>query len=348
MRTRPSRSCRPTLTVLNAIDFQSDPLTHQFEVYADAALTQLVAQVPSVASGTATTSWQVDVDLPDNAPYWWRARASDGMNTGPWCDPVVFNINEFNNPPLAVSIAGPVNDSLIFDGDGLLVWIQSDDPDLGDDILDYQIQIDHDSGVLLAGRRCPGHHGGFRNLRTGFPRLRDAPRIAGQRRLAPRPLVLAHPRPGHPLRQWPVVRGIRLLPPAHAYQRYLRSLYPEPEGFSIDFGNPFADPDGNGVGLLLEFACAIAPGTAPADRLPRPIVVHPRASHQGFEWTARKGSELGFLLEVSVNLTHWQTDARGAVEVLHAVDATSERVRIIDPDPVGSHGTRFIRMRVRE
>jgi hypothetical protein len=55
---------RPTLTVANAIDFQSDAVTHQFEVYADAALTQLVAQVPAVASGVTTTSWQVDTDFP--------------------------------------------------------------------------------------------------------------------------------------------------------------------------------------------------------------------------------------------------------------------------------------------
>jgi hypothetical protein len=103
------------------------------------------------------------------------------------------------------------------------------------------------------------------------------------------------------------------------------------------------------VGVLMEFACAIASGAEPGDRLPRSINVEVAGqTHQGFEWTRRKLSELDFLLEVSTDLKDWQTDVRGAVEILHSVDDTSERVRIIDPDPVGSHYTRFIRMGVRD
>jgi len=50
-------------------------------------LSQLVAQVPVVASGANFTSWQVDVDLPNNAQFWWRCCASDGTSTGAWCRP---------------------------------------------------------------------------------------------------------------------------------------------------------------------------------------------------------------------------------------------------------------------
>ncbi len=53
----------------NAIDFQGDPLTYRFEVYADAGLTDLVAQVPAVASGEGTSAWPVDVNLQNNAQY---------------------------------------------------------------------------------------------------------------------------------------------------------------------------------------------------------------------------------------------------------------------------------------
>ena len=99
----------------------------------------------------------------------------------------------------------------------------------------------------------------------------------------------------------------------------------------------------------MEFACAIAPGADPGDRLPRSIELEiDGQEHQGFEWTRRKNSELEFLLEVSTDLNHWQTDTRAAVEVLHSVDEISERVRIVDPDPVGSHDTRFIRMKVKD
>jgi hypothetical protein len=309
----------------------------------------LVAQVPAVASGVTTTSWQVDVDLPDHAPYWWRARASDGTNTGPWSDAVVFNINEFNNAPLAVLIAGPSNDSLLIDGNGLLVWFQSLDPDLGDQVLDYQIQIDDDhtfgspevdtSGITVASSTYgPGFLASVQLDK--LPGTATLPSGRWFWRIRARDTRFASG-------AWSDGYAYFRLPTL--YQRYLRSLYPDPDWFLYDVSNPGADPDGNGVGVLMEFACGIAPGEAPGDRLPRSIELQiDGQKHQGFEWTRRKISELGFLLEVSSNLSHWQTDTRGLVEILHSVDETSERVRIVDPDPVGSHGTRFIRMRVKE
>jgi hypothetical protein len=340
---------RPTLTVGNAIDYQSDALTHEFEVYADAGITQRVAHIPSVASGVTSTSWQVDVDLPDHAPYWWRARASDGINTGQWSNAVVFNINEFNNPPLPVMVAGPANDSLLIDGNGLLVWFQSLDPDLGDQVRDYQIQIDNDyqfgspevdsSGITVdSATYGPGFLASV--TLADLPGTALLPSGRWFWRIRARDSRFANG-------AWSTGYAYFRLPTL--YQRYLRSLYPDPDWFLYNVTNPAADPDGNGVGVLMEFACGIAPGAEPGDRLPRPIEVTIEGErHQGFEWTRRKVSELGFLLEVSGNLTYWQSDDRGAVEILHPIDASSERVRIIDPDPVGSHGTRFIRMRVRE
>ena len=340
---------RPLLTLQNAIDVQSDPLTYRFEVYADAALTTLVAQVPAVSGGSNTTSWQVDVNLTDHAPYWWRARASDGTNAGPWSEAVVFNINEFNNPPLPVVIAGPANDSLLIDGNGLLVWLQTQDPDLGDQIRDYQIQIDNDylfgspeidsSGISVP----PATYGpGF----LASVSLADLPGTASLPsgrwfwRIRARDTRFASG-------AWSEGYAYFRLPTL--YQRYLRSLYGDPDWFLYDVSNPGADPDGNGVGVLMEFACDIEPGEPPGDRLPRPIELEIGGQrHQGFEWTRRKVSELGFLLEISGNLSTWETDTRGNVEILHSVDDTSERVRIVDPDPIGFHDRHFIRMRVRD
>ncbi|MCS7091523.1 MAG: hypothetical protein RMN51_11540 [Verrucomicrobiota bacterium] len=44
------------LVVNNAAVYQADPLPYRFEVYANPALAQLVAQVPGVAAGPGATS----------------------------------------------------------------------------------------------------------------------------------------------------------------------------------------------------------------------------------------------------------------------------------------------------
>jgi hypothetical protein len=338
---------RPTLTVTNAVDYQSDALTHQFEVYSDAALTQLVAQIPTVASGVTTTAWQVDIDLQDHAPYWWRARASDGTNVGPWTNAIVFNINEFNNPPLAITIASPADDSVMLDGNGLLVWIQTSDPDLGDEVRDYHIQIDDDetfaspnidhTGITVDPATYGYLAGIYLNELPGSAALPSG-RWFWRIRARDTRFASGAWSPGYNYFRLPTF-----------YQRYLRSVYADPDWFLYDVTNPQADPDGNGVGVLMDFACAITPGTPPGDRLPKPIEVTISGRiHQGFEMTRRKISELDFLLETSSYLSGWQTDTRATVEVLHSVDAISERIRIIDPDPTGTQRRHFIRLKVED
>lgn len=147
---------RPTLAVYNAIDYQSDPLFYQFEVYADDTLSNLVAQVPAVASGPGITTWTVDVNLPDHAQYWWRARASDGTNTGPWMDAISFFVNETNHPPTVPMIAGPPNNTLITNLDQMLLWYPCTDPDEGGKVISYHIQIALDEQFQTIVVNAPG------------------------------------------------------------------------------------------------------------------------------------------------------------------------------------------------
>jgi len=136
---------RPTLSVTNAIDLQGDPLTYRFEVYSDATLSNIVAQVPVVASGWTTTTWQVDIDLPNNHQYWWRCQATDGTNVGPWMLTATFFVNETNHPPFPPVIAGPPLGSVITNLNALLMWFPSPgDPDEGDRVATYHIQVASD------------------------------------------------------------------------------------------------------------------------------------------------------------------------------------------------------------
>ncbi|MCL4178670.1 MAG: fibronectin type III domain-containing protein, partial [Verrucomicrobia bacterium] len=137
-------AARPTLVVLNAVEYQSEPVVYHFEVYADATLSMLAAQNPGVASGPGNTSWQVDVNLQNNHQYWWRSRAVEGEHTGPWMPTATFYVNELNNPPLPV--APVISPSWILaNTNGTLTWYPTTDPDLGDSIRAYHLQVSADA-----------------------------------------------------------------------------------------------------------------------------------------------------------------------------------------------------------
>ncbi len=132
---------RPTLRVYNAIDYQGDSLDYEFEVYMDGGLSNLVASVPAVAQGIGTTGWVVDSDLPDGTQYWWRCRAMDHTSTGIWMHAATFYINHVNSPPAPVVLQGPPPASILHDTSYPLMWSPTQDPDMGDLVTRYQLQV---------------------------------------------------------------------------------------------------------------------------------------------------------------------------------------------------------------
>ena len=137
----------PELVVDNAVDFQSDPLTYEFQVFDDASLSNLVAQIPAVAQGDGTTSWTLETELPTDHQYWWRCRATDdSSNTGPWMDTATFFLQITNHPPSVPVLVGPSNGAELPDLSGRLSWLASTDPEEanGDYVADYRVQVDDD------------------------------------------------------------------------------------------------------------------------------------------------------------------------------------------------------------
>ena len=129
------------LVVSNAIDYQSDPLNYRFEVYGEASLSTLVASVPAVAQGNQTTAWTVDINLADNNQYWWRVQASDAGGSGPWSSVRSFYINHINLAPLAPALIGPPSASILPAENEELSWHAAVDPDAGDWVAGYQLQV---------------------------------------------------------------------------------------------------------------------------------------------------------------------------------------------------------------
>ena len=82
-------SAQPTLLVGNATHPLGSPLSYDFELYGDAAMTTLVASGQAVPAGPGYTAWQVDVPLAEDAEYFWRARAGEAgfPFSGPWTAP---------------------------------------------------------------------------------------------------------------------------------------------------------------------------------------------------------------------------------------------------------------------
>ena len=135
---------RPTLVVNNAIDNQSDSLTYEFEVYDDVGLSSLVANVPVIASGDTQTQWTVDTDLTDGIQYWWRCRADDGTTNGEWMVTGTFFINQINQAPNMVNVQGPPPASILHNTSYALYWYPTTDPDPGDTVDYYHVQVDDD------------------------------------------------------------------------------------------------------------------------------------------------------------------------------------------------------------
>jgi hypothetical protein len=133
---------KPTLSVQTSTH-PDDPTTQvQFEVYADAAMTQLLGtgtadKVGGAGSG-APTAWQVPTNLQDNTRYWWRARAANGSVFSPWANAWFF-VNLFNDAPDTFNLSNPVPNAEVSSLTPTLTWTNSADKD--GDALSYRIQV---------------------------------------------------------------------------------------------------------------------------------------------------------------------------------------------------------------
>ena len=80
---------KPTLSVNNAEDMDDDPITYEFELYADENLTEKVASA-TLYEGELITAWRVGTELEDNRTYYWRARSYDGKLKSNWMTTAMF------------------------------------------------------------------------------------------------------------------------------------------------------------------------------------------------------------------------------------------------------------------
>ena len=81
-----------TLTVVNASTNGVRPLSYVFDIATDADFTNKVFSRDGVTPGEGRTSLRLPDALATGRSYYWRARAQDGANTGPYTTAVNFNV----------------------------------------------------------------------------------------------------------------------------------------------------------------------------------------------------------------------------------------------------------------
>lgn len=81
-----------TLVVENSATNGQRPLTYLFEVATDAAFTNQVFSRTGVEPGDGRTTIRLPDPLATGRSYYWRARAEDGANTGPYSSPANFDV----------------------------------------------------------------------------------------------------------------------------------------------------------------------------------------------------------------------------------------------------------------
>jgi len=126
---------QPVLTNNNSGDPEYDILTYAYRVYDDPAMTNLIAQADGVPEGPGSTSWQVNLPLSDNAPYYWRVRAFDGFEDGPWSEPASFIVNSINQAPESFGLLAPDSGTIFFELQPTFAWETTTDPDPCDSVL---------------------------------------------------------------------------------------------------------------------------------------------------------------------------------------------------------------------
>jgi hypothetical protein len=81
-----------SLVVANATTTGVRPLSYLFQVATDVNFSNLVFARDGVTPGDGRTSLRLPDPLATGRTYYWRARAGDGANTGPYSNPTLFDV----------------------------------------------------------------------------------------------------------------------------------------------------------------------------------------------------------------------------------------------------------------
>ena len=158
-------SLQPALTLINPNQHTGFPVSYGFEVYSDAAMTDLIT------SGSDTNlSWIINTPLTDNTSYYWRARAIGATLFSGWVSSQFF-VNTANDAPGTFNISYPQ--------DG--IWVASFTPmlsvtnsaDIDGDALSYKFEVYADGNLITASSNILSGDNGITSWTVDVPLLEN-------------------------------------------------------------------------------------------------------------------------------------------------------------------------------
>lgn len=139
-------SSSPALYAAAGVDVEGDMQTFTYEVYADEALTTLVA-----AESNHSSPWNVSPSLTlENLPHWWRARANDGFEDGPWSSARTFVLDAMDSPPVPGQLLTPIGNVAVPSTAPFFDWNEGVDPDPSPDAISQTLFIATDSQFVFS------------------------------------------------------------------------------------------------------------------------------------------------------------------------------------------------------
>jgi hypothetical protein len=129
----------PVLSVHNSTDPDRDVLSYEFELFGDAAMTNLLTSAAGIIETPQITSWTVPVTLEENRTYYWQSRAFDGEANSGWMPSASFMVNTANDAPGAPTLYAPTEGSSVATLVPMLAITNAVDPD--SDSISYDFEV---------------------------------------------------------------------------------------------------------------------------------------------------------------------------------------------------------------
>ncbi len=122
-------SSNPVLSHINSTDAEGDVLTYGYQIFSDSLLTNLVIETDGQPQTVGNSQWASSSALDEDTIYYWRTRAFDGFEYGPWSDTASFWVNANDQPPAAFQLVTPADSAVVLDLLPSFVWTPSGDQD---------------------------------------------------------------------------------------------------------------------------------------------------------------------------------------------------------------------------